>query len=171
MFSKTKKVYTIQAEPTNGSPRSNASSPSSPRSNASSPRSRFNFKSLTKLMGSKPPSPSPTPTPSPTTSLTPAEQEELADIRAQAEQELEIGRDVTEQWRKTHGKNPMTLQDYAEIKQLTKEALINAGFTDGFNTGGKTRKSKGRGQNRRGSKKRMRRGSRKRMRKSKRSRR
>jgi len=165
MFSTTKK-YNIKVEPINGSPRSNTSSPSSP----SSPSSRFNFKSLTsKFMGSKPPTPSPSP--SPTTSLTPAEQEELADIRAQAEQELEIGRDVTAEWRKTHGKNPMTLQDYAEIKQLTKDALINAGFTDGFNTGGKTRKSKGRGQKRRGSKKRMRRGSRKRMRKSKRSRR
>jgi len=175
MFSKTKKVYTIQAEPINGSPRSEASG--SPRSEASgSPRSeasstpsspRFNFKSLTsRFMGSK--NPSPSPSPSPTTTLTLAEQEELRGIKDEAEKELEITRDVVgkfnENWKKEKGSAPMTSEDLKEQKRLVRVALINAGFTDGFNTGGKTRK-------RRGSRRRKRRGSRRHKRRSKRSRR
>jgi len=172
MFAKTKK-YNIQVEPISsspsGSPRSEASgSPSgsprseasgSPRSNTSSPNffQRAIEKAKGKFRGSRPLTPE-------NSTLTPAEQEELADIRAQAEQELEIGRDITEQWRKIHGKNPKTLEDFNELKRLTKEALINAGFTTGFNTGGKTRK-------RRGSRRRKRRGSRRHKRTSKRSRR
>ena len=183
MFAKTKK-YNIPVKPINsvsGSPRSEASSSprseasSSPRSNTSSPNffKRMADQAKDKIMGLRPPTPenSTETSPSSLRPMTPSEQEELADIRAQAEEELEIGRNVTEQWRNTHGKNPMTLDDYADIKRLTKEALINAGFTDGFNTGGKTRKGKGRGQKIRKGRSQKRRGSRKHKKRSRRSRR
>jgi hypothetical protein len=155
MFSKTKK-YSISVGPTN-SPTGETSG--SRRSNTSSPNffQRAIERAKGKFTGSRPLTPE-------NSTLTPDEQEELMDIRAQAEEELEIGRNVRDQfykkWKEQNGNKPMTLEDIEEQKRLVRDALPN------INSGGKTRKGK-----RRKSKSQKRRDSRKRMRKSKRSRR